>query len=39
MSVLAIEELARKHDGESMTSIMLKIIDEFKLHAKVSVCT
>ena len=34
--VLAIRELTGKHDGESMTSILLEIIEEFKLHAKVS---
>ena len=36
--VLAIWELARKHDDESMASILLKIIEEFKLQAKVSIC-
>ena len=35
MSVL--RELAGKHDGKSMTSIQLEIIDEFKLQTKVSV--
>ena len=34
--VLAVRELARKHDGESMASILLEIIEEFKLQAKVS---
>ena len=37
--VLAIRELAVKHDGKSMVSILLEIIDEFKLQAKVSICT
>ena len=36
--VLAIRELVEKHDGKSMASILLKIMDEFKLHAKVSMC-
>ena len=35
--VLAIQELAGKHDGKSMISILLEIIEEFKLHAKVSI--
>ena len=34
--VLAVRELSGKHDGESMASILLKIIEEFKLQAKVS---
>ena len=33
--VLAIRELAKKHDGESMASILIEIINEFKLQAKV----
>ena len=37
--VLAIQELMGNSDGESMVSILLEIIDEFKLHAKVSICT
>ena len=37
--VLEIRELAGKHDGESMASILLEIIYEFKLQAKVSICT
>ena len=36
--VLDIRELVGKHDGESMASILLEIIDEFKLQAKVSIC-
>ena len=36
--VLAIQELTEKHDGESMTSILLEIIGELKLQAKVSIC-
>ena len=35
--VLAVQELAGKHDGESMASILLEIIEEFKLQAKVSI--
>ena len=35
--VLAVRELARKHDGESMASILLEIIEEFKLPVKVSI--
>ena len=34
--VLAVRELAGKHDGESMAYILLEIIEEFKLQAKVS---
>ena len=34
--VLAVRELSGKHDGESMASILLEIIEEFKLQAKVS---
>ena len=34
--VLAVRELAGKHDSESMASILLEIIEEFKLQAKVS---
>ena len=34
--VLAVQELSGKHDGESMASILLEIIEEFKLQAKVS---
>ena len=37
--VLAIRELMGKHDGDSMASILLEIIYEFKLQAKVSLCT
>ena len=37
--VLALRELAGKHDGESMASILLEIIDEFKLQAKVHIYT
>ena len=36
--VLAIWELVGKHDGKSMASILLEIIDELKLQAKVSIC-
>ena len=35
--VLAFRELSGKHDGESMTSILLKIIEEFKLQGKFSI--
>ena len=35
--VLEVRELSGKHDGESMTSIQLEIIEEFKLQAKVSI--
>ena len=34
--VLAFRELSGKHDGKSMASILLEIIEEFKLQAKVS---
>ena len=34
--VLAVRELSGKHDGESMASILLEIIEEFKLQGKVS---
>ena len=34
--VLAVRELVGKHDGESMASILVEIIEEFKLQAKVS---
>ena len=36
--VLAIRELVGKHDSKSMASILLEIINEFKLQAKVSIC-
>ena len=35
--VLVVQELARKCDDESMASILLEIIKEFKLQAKVSI--
>ena len=35
--VLAVRELVRKHDGESMASILLEIIEEFNFQAKVSI--
>ena len=35
--VLAVRELVGMHDGESMASILLEIIEEFKLQAKVSI--
>ena len=37
--VLAILDLAGKHNNESMTYILLEIIDKFKFQAKVSVFT
>ena len=36
--VSAIRELAEKHDGKSMASILLEIVNKFKLQAKVSIC-
>ena len=36
--VVEIRELVGKHDGESMAYILLEIINEFKLQAKVSIC-
>ena len=35
--VLAARELAGKHDGESMASKLVEIIEELKLQAKVSI--
>ena len=35
--VLAVRELTGNHDGESMASILLEIVEEFKLPAKVSI--
>ena len=35
-TVSVCRELSGKHDGESMASILLEIIEEFKLQAKVS---
>ena len=35
--VLAIRELAGKHNGKNMASILLEIIEEFKLQDKVSI--
>ena len=35
--LLAVRELAGKHNGKSMASILLEIIEEFKLQAKVSI--
>ena len=34
--VLGVRELTGKHDDESTASILLEIIEEFKLQAKVS---
>ena len=37
--VLAIHELVEKHDNKIMASILLEVIDEFKLQARVSIFT